>query len=289
VINIKWGVAAAIGAFLISVLMGLISGVDFFNLIMRALLFTAIFFGLGFGLRFLINSFFPELLMMDDSLAGDSYGKTGYEQPGSISITIDNTGEYAVPELYKSPNDPHEMGNIEDLIAGVFSNRSGGRSRPKAVAKGVDVNTEAGYNNGGIQELSVDIPEEIPFLDDDTEENSTIDNTPMNKPDFTPSFGDDDSGMDGLPDLDMMARAFSSGFSAQTGFTPAPPPSASPIQQASSVPSMPEDIPAEMPSPVEEVERQTSYYKGNRPEPMKGDFNPKELAEGLRAVLSKDS
>jgi hypothetical protein len=285
VINFKWGIIAALGAFLISVLMGLVSGVSFFHLIMRALLFTTLFFGLGFGLRFVINSYFPELLTMDESSANESFGQAGFEQSGqNASITIDNIGEYAVPELYKAPNDPNEMGNIEDLIAGIFNNRNKERVRPKASVKGVDVNKEAGYNNGGIQELSIDIPEEVPFLDDDEEEVSPVlEDTRVKTPAFTPSFGNDDEGLGGLPDLDMMARAFSSAYSSPAGFTPAPGPSPA---LASSLPSMP-SAPVEMPSAVEEVEQPTRY-RGNKPEPLKGDFNPKELAEGLRAVLNND-
>jgi len=258
VINLKWGLIAAISAFLISAFLGVFSGVALFHIIIRALIFAGVFFGMGFGLRFIINSFFPEILFPETA------AEYTYEQPGSrINITMDNTGEYAVPELFKSTGDYQELGNIEDLISGVFS------SRNKPV-KGVDAVKEPGYNDtGDYQDLS--IPEEMPY---DMQESFTPDTAP--KPAFTPSFGDD-AGLGGLPDLDMMARAFSSAYSGpQAGFSSAPPVSSvsTPVRSV----GMPliEDL---EPSP---------RYKGNKPEPLKGDFNPKELAEGLRAVLSKD-
>jgi hypothetical protein len=285
VINFKWGIIAAIGAFLISILMGLVAGVGPFHLFMRALVFTAVFFGLGFGLRFVINSFFPELLMMDDSSASESYGQAVFEQSGP-QVTMDNIGEYAVPELYKTPNDPNEMGNIEDLIAGIFNNRKE-RQRQKVITKGVDVNKEAGYNNGDIQELSIDIPEEVPFLDDGVLESPVLGNTRADEPAFTPSFGNEDEGLGGLPDLDMMARAFSSAYSSQPAFIPVQGSSGSQASSLPSLPSMPDNTPMEAPAAIEEAGQQ-ARYKGNRPEPLKGDFNPKELAEGLRAVLNKE-
>jgi hypothetical protein len=41
-------------------------------------------------------------------------------------------------------------------------------------------------------------------------------------------------------------------------------------------------------SSPDEMEPEQSRFVGSKPQPMKGDFNPKELAEGIRTVLSKD-
>ncbi|MCL2805867.1 MAG: hypothetical protein FWD26_08020 [Treponema sp.] len=250
--NFKWGIIASIAAFVVSILLGIVSGVGVFHIIIRAFIFTAVFFGLGFGLRFVINSFFPELLFGGDS--GNSEEQPGLEQP-----RVENTGEYAVPELYKTA-DNSELGNIEELISGVSP-----RVRSSSRSEGVDRNAETGYNNMvGIQ----DFPEALSFHEDSiSEEKSAAD-----KPHFTPSFGDD-SGLGGLPDLDMMARAFSSGFSP-TGF---------PVQ---STPRF-ESTPFVAAAPIEDLEP-APRRGGNKPEPMKGDFKPKELAEGIRAVLSKE-
>jgi len=285
VTNIKWGLIAAIAAFFISILLGLISGVAAFHIFIRAIIFMVLFFGIGFGFRFLINSFFPELLY-DDGAGGDYYNPVYSTDPG-VKAEIDNTGVYAVPELYKISGDSEGIGNIEDLIAGVFSRN--------AVKKGVDGTTEAGYNSSGeSQGHPFSIPEDIPFLDDDLHGGSEQVAAPVQKqtvsePQFTPSFGDDDSGLGGLPDLDMMARAFSSAYSgSQTVAAPvsAPPPAPfmdSPAVSDTFIPTL-----ASAPDTFGSDSRPQSTYRGNKPEPLKGDFNPKELAEGLRAVLNKD-
>ena len=83
----------------------------------------------------------------------------------------------------------------------------------------------------------------------------------------------------------MMAKAFSSFGSG--GSVPARPASSAGNSSAGAVP---QDA-AFMPSvEIEEAPEQSAprYNKGNKPEPMKGDFSPKELAEGIRSVLSKD-
>jgi hypothetical protein len=272
----KWSIFAASGAFFIAILMGLISGVNFGHIILRALLFAVIFFGLGLGLRYLIDNYFPEILNADDKNENEIFGLDTDSPEATFSVTMNNTGEYAVPELFKAPDDPNEMGNIEDLIVGNINYRPGERYQP---LKGVDDNTEAGYNNRGGQGISVDIPEEIPYMDD-IQENPVHIETHEKKPIFTPSFGDDDSGLGGLPDLDMMAKAFSS-----YNNTPALSPTLGSNSQ--SLPSVNEFIPTGVPV-FGDDSNQKSYYKGNKPEPMKGDFNPQELAQGLRTVLNKE-
>ena len=271
-VNLKWGLIAALCALFVSMLMGILFGVGLSHIIIRAIIFSSVFFAIGFGLRFIINSFFPELLISDDTSGDDYIENSGFEQKSSL-VNMNNSGEYAVPELYKEPSDPQEMGNIEDLISGLFNTRNG-----KASEKGIDGNKDAGYNGtGGFHDISLGIPEEIPFLEGDLQESPVYESTPV-KPMFTPSFGDD-GGLGGLPDLDMMAKAFSSTFSS----SPAPSSSAS---QGLGVPAF-SSIQTNIPSSAVDMDSR-SHYKGNRPEPMKGDFNPRELAQGLRSVLSKD-
>ena len=282
--SIKWGAVAAAAALVISVLLGIFSEVRVSYIFLRAFIFTAVFFGIGFGLHFLINSYFPELLYQDNASGGDLYGQSGDEEAGGarVNITMDNTGEYAVPELYKAPEDPNEMGNIEDLNSRDrrTRNSSGYRS---AHGKGIDSNKEEGYNNisgdmgfsFGMSDLPTKFPaEESPFMDNDDQESSGYE-AAEEKAAFTPSLGED-AGVGGLPDLDMMAKAFSPGFSAGPSAS-----SAGGAPEASFV-SMPDD---EMEVPDSRPPRNN---KGNKPEPMKGDFSPKELAEGIRSVLSKD-
>jgi len=74
-----------------------------------------------------------------------------------------------------------------------------------------------------------------------------------------------------LPDLDMMAMAFTTNFSGTPSTAASSASSAGPINFADE---------------TEAPDR--SQYKGNKPQPLKGDFNPQSLAEGIRTVLSKD-
>ncbi|MCL2765875.1 MAG: hypothetical protein FWD40_11460 [Treponema sp.] len=256
---LKWGITAAIFALFFSVFMGFISDVNIFHIILRGFIFSAVFFGLGFGLRFMINNFFPEMLYKDDDQVSQEYDQAG----SRIDIVVDSSGEYAVPELYKSES--QELGNIEDLISGVFKTKSDddGIKHPYG-ASGIDALREAGYNNAGLAEDE--------FQDFSVFEKPIAEKPAAFKPQFTPSFGDD-SGLGSLPDLDMMARAFSSVSES----APAPK-SAAP---AAVLPMAPMFQP-------EEIEPIRSQYTGNKPKTLDGDFDPRSLAEGIRTVLSKD-
>jgi hypothetical protein len=235
----------------------MIAGVGILYIILRALIFAVVFFALGWGLRFMITSFFPEVLYPDTESAVES----SYEQQGPrVNIVMDNTGEYAVPELYKTPGDPDELGNIEDLISGVH----------KSEEEAIDRREEEGYNEQRTQ--SVSEHETVSFND------MFDDPVGLKKPDeerksFTPSFGDESGGLGGLPDLEAMATAFSS--SGET--SPSGSGGGSPFGDTSFAQSFPE-----------EIGTRPSGYVGNKPQQLKGDFNPKELAEGIRTVLSKE-
>ena len=198
----KWGVTAAIAAVIISVGLGLLSGVGLSHIFLRALIFGVVFFGFGFGLRFMINSFFPEILFMEE----EASAQVPFDQPGSrVNITLDNTGEFAVPELYKTPGDPDELGNIEDLISGIFRPRSdSGGQRPSS---GIDRNREESYNIGSIDQSfsdqgNMDFPDiggfDEPGVETPRDEKPRVEKPGFEKPIFTPSFGDD-GGVGGLP------------------------------------------------------------------------------------------
>lgn len=281
--SFKWGFTAAIFALFVSILLGLVSGVGAGHLFARALIFSVVFFGFGFGLHFVINSYFPELLYINEETAPSETD----ESAGHISIAMDSMGEYAVPELFNKQGDPNEIGNIEDLISGIF--KPGGEDKSSSAesnqpaypsidfsmsAEGVDLNKNTGYNmSGEFGDVSFGDPVEpkpAAFSETSAFERSAEEKPPVFQPQFTPSIGDDDSGLGGLPDLDMMAMAFSN-FSG-------PPPSA-----VSSSFSSTESV-----NPVEESTPDRSQYKGNKPQALKGDFNPQSLAEGIRTVLSKD-
>jgi hypothetical protein len=269
--NLKWGSISAICALIISILLGAVSGVGAIHIFARALIFSAVFFGIGFGLRFVINTFFPELLFENEEnipLENNGIG----EQAG---ISLDSMGEYAVPELFNKQGNSEELGNVEDLISGVFKPRgaeegfSAGKNQSEYSNfdysmssddddEGIDRNREAGYNNLGVSQ-------NVTFMES-ADEKPEVNKSAAFQQQFTPSFGDD-SGLGGLPDLDVMAMAFSSNYTP----TPAAP-------SASSAPSV---------HPVEEYEPDRSQYKGNKPQTLNGDFNPQSLAQGIRTILNK--
>jgi len=264
----KWAITAAAAAFLISIGLGIISGVAFFHIIIRAVIFAAVFFGIGFALRFIVNSYFSEIFLSNNELEQQFTAEKDEEKS---SIVIDTMGEYAVPELYKTSGDPDELGNIEDLVSGFFKPRD----------DSIDRTEEDGYNDRGASNTvnqrpsGVPVQETINFKDmfqdaaafDEPHAKSaeTID-----RPVFTPSLGDDSDGLGGLPDLDAMAMAFgsSSGSSPLFGSI---------------------DEPASMEMEYSEPESPSSQFNtGNKAQPLSGDFNPKDLAEGIRTVLSKE-
>jgi hypothetical protein len=263
--SIKWGITAGLLAAIISVVLGIFFGVGASYILVRAVIFLSVFFALGTGLRVLINNYLPELMYFDN----DSSPKINFEPPppgSQINITLGAVGEYAVPEMYRDSKDSKELGNIEDLISGVFRARSSFESNeadtalsyiPKSPFEGIDLRMEDDYNT---QEAGFSAgPQE--FM------NFSVPEPPkpaaFEKPAFTPVFGGDSEDLGALPDLGSMATAFSTGFDTD---------------EATAMPHLGDEAePAQM-----------QYNKGNKPQTLQGDFNPKELAEGIRTVLKKD-
>lgn len=276
----KWGIFAAGAAVLISIILGIIAGVNILHIFLRALIFGVLFFGLGFGLRFVVNSFFPELLFS----GSEETAEKDEERGSRINITVDSTGEYAVPELYKTSGDSEQLGNIEELVSGVFRVRSDDdevQMKSSKSSAGIDRKSEAGYNNKGIFDNSqgkdegFNMPNEWLSLDAAPSMNKSVSESPavekheVFQPQFSTSF-DEGSGLESLPDLDAMSSAFSGGFGASPAQT-----MAAPVQPA-------------MSPQIEEFEPERSQNTGNKAQPLQGDFNPKELAKGISTVLSKD-
>jgi hypothetical protein len=267
----KWAVFSSVLAFIISAGLGVISGVTFVLIIARAIVFAAFFFGLGFALRFLVTNYFPELFLARDTTENEYSNEL--KSPAE-NTTVDTTGEYAVPELYNAPGAENELGNIDDLISGAFS---------RARLEGVDRMEEEGYNGTGVQSememkfkaSSAGNQEIINFQDMFSDDTAAYNEPGQQKTekqrDFTPSLGNDSDDLGGLPDLDSMAMAFggASSFSDSTGIS-----------------SFDDAIETAGHGNIEPEE--SRYTAGNKPQPLKGDFNPKELAKGISTVLAKD-
>jgi hypothetical protein len=291
--NFRWAFMAAIFGAVVSLLLGLVSGVGFGLVLVRALIFGVVFFGLGFALYFVVNTYFPELLYLTE----DTTPQTNEVVDGHISIAMDSMGEYAVPELFNKQGDPNEIGNIEDLISGVFrpggDNRrdSGETSQPEYPnvnfsmdAEGLDQNKETSYNDssefgdasfGDLGDIGSGSFNETPAV----ETPPPAEKHQVFQPQFTPQIGGDDSGLGGLPDLDMMAMAFTNMSDNQSMAASAPTsaPASTPAPSMGSVSSDDDDSGPDR-----------SQYKGNKPQALKGDFQPQAIAQGIRTVLSKD-
>jgi hypothetical protein len=257
--NIKWGFIAASASFFASFGIGLLFGVGVLHIIIRALIFAVVFFTAGFGLRFVINNFFPEFFSRQDEYENQDKDE---QHPGSnVNIVLDTEGKYALPELYKTPGDPDELGNIEDMVSGYFKPNSEGIDRIRKES----YNQEGRINNkdslSDIQEA-----EGLGFEDEPVFEKSHV-----GKPVINPSFGDSSGGMGGLPDLDAMAMAFSSGESSFEVFS-------ANEQQYNDTGS---DL-------SDNADMKQSSYTGNKPQTLEGDFNPKELAKGISTILQKE-
>ena len=251
--GLRWGIIAAVAAFVISFGLGLISGNQFLRVFLTAFVFGFLFFGMGFGLKIIINSFFPEFMFMDNRTeSADDYE----QEKEHVNITLENSGEYAVPEMYKIPGETPELGNIEDLVSGTFKSRK----------EGIDSIPEEVYNEVGAPV----------FLE--PEEKASESSVPQQV--FTPSFGDDE-GLGGLPDLDAFTLAFSGGSGVSSGT----------LDRAAIQESPAQFFPGLEPAvhvqqPEEEPDR--TQYKGNKSQTLEGNFDAKEIAKGLRTLISKD-
>ncbi|MCL2214343.1 MAG: hypothetical protein FWC06_03935 [Treponema sp.] len=293
----KWGMTASIFALLVSVLLGIFSGVSIFYVALRGFIFAAVFFGIGFGLRFTLDRFFPEIFSSDEETAAQHN-----EQLGShINITLDSTGEYAVPELYKIPEGSDGMGNINDLISGVYKTR-GSKADQKVNTMPSDLwfdnsNGEAGVMSEAIDRMNKssynaaeggrgDLFQETSVFESFSSNNGVPSAEARSFEDTQSSHGiGGDSGLGGLPDLDMMARAFSSA------------PEATPASQASSAVSASPDL--EIPS-MSSAPSMAPYFTddnagigqdrntGNKPLPFEGDYQPKDIARGISTLLNKN-
>ena len=270
--NLKWGFVAAAIALVISALLGIIFDVRPFYIFLRALIFSAVFFGIGFSIHMVINNFMPELLSLEEEPVIHENNQSGTR----VDITLGNSGEYAVPEMYKD-DDPDKLGNIEELISGAFKPRASpefpsGQYKKSSFAEleSIDGKSENDYNEGGVNWNALE-PENLEFLS--TRPSASA---PPEKQVFTPSFGDN-SDLGGLADLDAMATAFSGVGEPRPTAAPAPSPG----------PAMAEPIDDHLFDETAPIAKPASR-SANKSQQLEGNFNPKELAQGIRTALAKE-
>jgi hypothetical protein len=139
-------------AFILSLLIGAISGASFVLVLLRALFFAALFFGLGFGAHQLISRFLPELLGPLETENTEVDSGLG----SRIDLVVGDEGERPMAEvkdaaerLRKRPTVENEEEEAEEIeafmpIDGVTQAAAATEAEKSDVA-GLDQGTEGRY------------------------------------------------------------------------------------------------------------------------------------------------
>ncbi|MCL2558724.1 MAG: hypothetical protein FWE09_09630 [Treponema sp.] len=250
--NVRWAIIPGGAAFFFAFVISLAFGQVGFGLaLLRALIFAALFAGIGFCAWALISRFVPELLAPPSAYGEDqglfhngqnSRNKSSYEAAGSVDITLDDGLEAALPGASYGIEG---VGNIADLISGSLDANADG---------GLDQARTKGYNS----EL-----ERIGAASAPADRGAPRDaDPPVDGP-----IGSFSSFIEGLADRGSPAGiedSLSDLFQTLSGDGR--------ITDSGLV----EDAPVER-KPI-----------ANRPAEVKGDYSPKELASGIRTALVND-
>jgi hypothetical protein len=247
--DVKISAIAAGLAFIVSFLLGLLSGASFPALIIRPLVFAVLFFIIAAIVYFAVSHFLPELLDGDISASMDA-GEV--LSPGSrINITEEESAGMPAYAAAQPDDSEDDLGDIGDLLK---QGRTA-RPAPRPTAEPVLMPAEPGF----------------PGLDQSGEDgytrNEAVSAGVRNGGGFTgsgsarPKTYDPAESTDALPDLDAMARA----FLPDSG-----------EDEADTTEYSVSDDPLKRPA------------AGGRGRKLEGDFNPKELAAGIRTILKKE-
>ena len=254
-INLKISIMIGCTGIVLSLLIGLLAGAGFPLIFIRAGIFGVIFFGLGCGIWVLINNFIPELL--HSQAPAEEGMEISDNTPGSrINISVDDSR--ILTEMYRNLNNDDEVGNIADLVSGAIKPDEGYQAQLSAdnASEGMDQISEAGYTGN---------------VNENAQVSSIIQGAAESDPGggFYPQGGHPQGGMDlpqggmdlpGGMDLDAVTGSFLG----------------SAVDSGGSIAS------------IEREEQVRRNRTGNKAQKMDGDFNPKELAAGIRTVLNKD-
>jgi hypothetical protein len=256
--NAKWGFICGGVAFLLAFIISLLLGhTNLLVALIRAACFAALFFGLGAGLWAVINIFIPELL----SAQGDAVGNvfSGKSTGSRVNITLDDTPEAAVPGAMPgiggAMND-EEVGDFNDLISRSINP---GRDIDQDDAIGYTAPEEAGEGfTPSFDNLGSGLGS---GLDDSLGDSSDSDVKIDGLGDFSMDFGafvpEGGAGASSDPFMDSFSFLPGSGDSAGTEKTPS-------------------------------AEPQRKVASGKPAAELQGDFDPKEIAAGIRTVMEKD-
>jgi hypothetical protein len=249
VINVKWGIYAGVVALLLAFITSIFMGQASFTVsILRALSFAALFFVLGVGAWTLINTFIPELLFPESNDAAANI--FGTESSGLQSPDSGSYGSRVNITLGDSSDAALPDSSVSDSDeVGNIADLVSGAVDPAEEAK----------RKRGLDEINensyTDTGEDaVPSLSGFAEPPPAEEGGG-----FTMNF---DSfalgGGGGLGGLEPFGDSFS--FQGNSGRTA--------IEEDVSLP-----------------ERKVT---GNKPMALEGDFNPKDIAAGIRTVLETD-
>jgi hypothetical protein len=123
--NIKISSIVAVGACALSLLLGLVSGGSFIMVLIRALIFGAVFFVLIAGAQMLISQFLPELSNIEIALPA----APTQPEPGSVvDISVDDAGVSGAPDggaISGAISDDNIAGaSLDDLLSKIDMNKS---------------------------------------------------------------------------------------------------------------------------------------------------------------------
>ena len=271
--NIKWGGVAAGAAFVLALALSLLLGQTNFPIaLLRAVIFAALFFGLGIAAWALINSFIPDLLSSSAAAAGGADITASLFSTGNagsrVNITVDDTNA-ALPEQERGAGGG-EVGDFNELFT------------PKEDRRDIDQTFGTGYTEEGeanefaatAGEFGVETEEFASAFGDDGVSEADGEETGDFSMDFS-AFVPGGSSLDGGGGGGGGGSSSGGGGSGETGESDSDMDSFSFFPEAAGPTSYDEPAP----------ERKSS---GNKPMKLEGDFNAKEIAAGLRTVLEKD-
>jgi hypothetical protein len=251
-INVKWGIYAAIAALVLAFTTSIFMGQASFTVaILRALVFAGLFFVLGTGAWTLINTYMPELLFPEaNDAAANIFGSGSSDSESRDSQAY---GSHINITLGDGADAALPDGNVSDPEeVGNIADLVSGAVDPAAEArknKGLDENTENSYTGIGEETaLSLD-----GFTGLSPEAPPAADEGNG----FTMNFDSFTLG-GGIAGLEPFGDSFS--LPPDSGRTAAE---------------------EEAPLPERKV-------TGNKPMALEGDFNPKDIAAGIRTVLETD-
>ncbi|MGA2640696.1 MAG: hypothetical protein ABSG21_07310 [Spirochaetia bacterium] len=168
----KIGAVCATGAFLLSLVIGLIAGSPFGIVFFRALLFGLVFAGLGAGLRVVVKSYLPELIASNAQTAGkpgasQSAGYRGANQSAGYRGTgeSDHRGaavDIVLPEDEGLRRQAYSGSSPRAPQAGASDLEPDGEVEEATDAESMDEDSTSRAEAQALGELAEELAEELP-------------------------------------------------------------------------------------------------------------------------------